>query len=395
MSHLPYFTPEQKVLLYCARSRFSDPYPARVKRLAEKGINWKTVIDLSETHKLTQLLYKNLKSSCPEVVPAEALTRLRNIYSSQVQFILYLTGELVSLVKDFSAMGIPALPYKGPVLATQIYGNLALRPFIDLDILVPVDKISPAKKLLLDRGYRISWPEFPLSDAQEKAHIRSKYNYQFFQSDRDITLELHWGVMPRYFSFPSSPEWLWQDLHAIPLAGTPISAFPIEKLLLILCVHGGNHLWDRVGWTCDISELISHHVDLNWDTVFKDASRFGVQRLLLSGLRLAHDLLDAPVPDDIWKKVQADAKVEWLAQNMMKRFAAFRWSGSGFMDIPVYHLRTRERFRDKANYCFQIAIPSTKDWSFLALPDKLSFLYYLIRPCRLALEYGIAPLLRR
>jgi hypothetical protein len=394
MSHLPHFTPEQKVLLYCARSQFLDPYPAKVKQLAEKGINWKTVVDLSETHKLTQLLYQNLKTGCREVVPDEILSRLQNIYAYQVQFILYLTGELVSLVKDFSAMGIPALPYKGPVLATQVYGNLALRPFIDLDILVPVDKIDPAKKLLLDKGYRISWPEIPLSEVQERAHIRSKYNYQFFQSDRNITLELHWGVMPRYFAFPSSPAWLWQDLYTIPLAGTPILAFPIEKLLLILCVHGGNHLWDRVSWICDISELISRHADINWDTVFRDASRFGVQRLLLSGLRLAHDLLDARLPDEIWKQVQADAKVEWLAQNMMKRFAAFRWSGSGFMDIPVYHLRSRERYRDKVNYCLQIAVPSSKDWSFLALPDQLDFLYYLIRPFRLAFEYGIAPLLK-
>ncbi|MEJ2600010.1 MAG: nucleotidyltransferase family protein, partial [Anaerolineales bacterium] len=224
MSHLPHFTPEQKVLLYCARSQFLDPYPAKVKQLAEKGINWKTVVDLSETHKLTQLLYQNLKTGCREFVPDEILSRLQNIYAYQVQFILYLTGELVSLVKDFSAMGIPALPYKGPVLATQVYGNLALRPFIDLDILVPVDKIDPAKKLLLDKGYRISWPEIPLSEVQERAHIRSKYNYQFFQSDRNITLELHWGVMPRYFAFPSSPAWLWQDLHTIPLAGTPILA---------------------------------------------------------------------------------------------------------------------------------------------------------------------------
>jgi Uncharacterised nucleotidyltransferase len=395
MNSHPLFTPEQELLLCCARTRFSDLYSDRVKQLAEYGLNWKTVIDLSETHKLTQLLYQNLKTSCPGVAPPDVLRQLHEMYSSHVQFILFLTGELVSLVKNFSAMGIPALPYKGPVLATQVYENLALRPFIDLDVLVPVDDILPAKEYLLDKGYRISWPELPLSNARQRAHISSKYNYQFFQSDRNITLELHWGVTPRYFAFPSNPEWLWQDLQTIPLAGTPILAFSIEKLLLILCVHGGNHLWDRVSWICDVSELISRHVDINWDAVFEDASRFGVRRLLLTGLRLARDLLDATLPDEIWKRVEADAEVKWLAQNMMKRFASFRWSGSGFLDIPIYHLRTRERFRDKANYCLQIAVPSTKDWSFLPLPDELSFLYYLIRPIRLALQYGVNPLLKR
>jgi Uncharacterised nucleotidyltransferase len=395
MESRSFFTPEQELLLYCARSQFSDSYSHRVKQLAENGLNWKTIIDLSETHKLTQFLYQNLKTGCPEVVPVEVMLQLQKIYNTQVQFILYLTGELVSLVKDFSAKDIAILPYKGPVLATQVYGNLALRPYIDLDILVQIDDIPRAKRLLLEKGYLITWPELPLSEPQEKAHILTKYNYQFIHRDRQIVLELHWGVSPNYFSFPPNPEWLWQDLKTVTLAGTPMLAFSIEKLLLILCVHGGNHLWDRVGWIGDISEMIARYPDLSWDSVLTEASRFGIRRMVLTGLSLAHDLLDAVLPDEIRKKVEADGQVKWLAQNMMERFASFRWSGSGFLDIPFYHLRARERFRDKANYCLQMTTPSIKDWSFVNLPDRLSFLYYLIRPVRLAVEYGVNPLLKR
>ncbi len=369
--------------------------PSAVKQLAQNGLNWNTVIILSETHKLTQLLYQNLKTYCPEVVPAEVMLQLQRIYSTQVQYILFLTGELVSLVKEFSARGITVLPYKGPVLASQIYGNLALRPYVDLDILVHIADISKAKSLLLEKGYKITWPELPLDSALEKIHFRTKYNYQFTHSDRQVILELHWGVSPSYFAFPSCLEWLWQDLESITLAGTELLAFPIEKLLLILCVHGGNHLWDRVGWICDIAELISHHPDLNWDSVFRDASNFGAQRLLLTGLSLAHDLLEASLPTEIQKRLEEDAKARWLAQNMIRRFAGFRWSGSGFLDIPFYHLRARERFRDKANYCLQMAVPSIKDRGFLPLPESLNFLYYLIRPLRLVFEYGINPLLKR
>jgi Uncharacterised nucleotidyltransferase len=389
------FTPEQELLLCCARSRFSDPYSERVKHLSGNDIDWKTVIDLSETHKLTQLLYQNLKTCCPEIVPAEVMRQLQEIYNTQVQYILFLTAELISLVKDFSAAGIPVVPYKGPVLATQVYGNLALRPFVDLDILVWLDDIPRAKALLLEKGYRITWPELPLSGALEKVHFRTKYNYTFVHPDRQVTLELHWGVTPNYFSFPSSVEWLWQDLETIRLAGTDLLAFPIEKLLLILCVHGGNHLWDRVSWICDISELVSHYAALDWGMLFGQAADFGVHRLLLTGLSLAHDLLDAPLPEEVRSKIEADAQVQWLSHNMIERFASFRWSHSGFLDIPLYHLRARERFRDKANYCLQMTTPSVKDWSFVPLPERLGFLYYLIRPVRLVVEYGVNPLLKR
>jgi hypothetical protein len=395
MSPQPLFTPEQELLLCCARTQFSQPYSNRVKQLVQNGVNWKTVIDLSEIHKLTQLLYQNLKTGCPELVPVEVMLQLQKIYNFQVQFILYLTGELASLARDFSAQNIPALPYKGPVLASQIYENIALRPFTDLDVLVQTADLPRAKRLLLDEGYSITWPEMPLSSALEKVHLRTKYNYQFTHLDRQITLELHWGVSPNYFSFPSSPQWLWQGLETVTLAGIEMLAFPIEKLLLILCVHGGNHLWDRVGWICDISELVCRYPALNWDIVFRDAAEFGVRRLLMSGLGLAQELLEADLPNEIRKRIAADAEVKWLTRNMIERFANFRWSGSGVLDIPLYHLRARERFQDKANYCLQMTTPTIKDWSFVSLPDRLNFLYYLIRPVRLAVEHGIKPLLKR
>jgi hypothetical protein len=389
------FTPEQELLLCCARTQFSDLYSDRAEQLAKDGLNWGTVFNLAEIHKLTQLLYVNFVSHYPGILPPERVQQLQKIYNAQVQYILYLTGELVSLVKDFNAKEIPILPYKGPVLAAQVYGNLALRPFIDLDILVPVEDITRAKYLLLERGYQITWPELPLNSAQERLHIQTKYNYQFVHHDRRVTLELHWDVSPNYFSFPSDTGWLWQDLKTISMGGAELLAFPLEKLLLILCVHGGNHLWDRVGWICDISELISRHTTLDWDFAFKEAADFGVQRLLLIGLSLANRLLDAPIPDGVHKKIAADVEVKSLTQNMIERFASFRWSGSGFLDIPLYHLRSRERIRDKLNYCLQMTTPTVKDLSFLTLPDRLGFFYYLIRPVRLAVEYGINPLLRR
>ena len=105
------FTPEQELLLCCARTRFSDLYSNRVEQLVKNGLDWETVIELAETHKLTQLLYKNLGSHCPDSLPVERLQQLQKIYNTKVQYILFLTGELVSLVKEFNSREIPILPY--------------------------------------------------------------------------------------------------------------------------------------------------------------------------------------------------------------------------------------------------------------------------------------------
>jgi len=49
------------------------------------------------------------------------------------------TGELLKLLNLFAAHGIGVIPYKGPTFGSCRLGNLALREFTDLDILVQTE----------------------------------------------------------------------------------------------------------------------------------------------------------------------------------------------------------------------------------------------------------------
>jgi hypothetical protein len=76
------------------------------------------------------------------------------------------------------------------------------------------------------------------------------------------------------------------------------------------------------------------------------------------------------------------------------------WEGPpGGMREALFHLRSREWFRDGAAYALSLALqPAVADWDWVALPPATSFLYYLLRPVRLAGKYGfrrLVPLLRR
>ena len=50
------------------------------------------------------------------------------------------------------------IPYKGPVLSTSIYHDLALRSFGDLDILVHEHEVLRVLDLLVSYGYEIIRP---------------------------------------------------------------------------------------------------------------------------------------------------------------------------------------------------------------------------------------------
>jgi hypothetical protein len=296
----------------------------------------------------------------------------------------------------FADQDIPVIPYKGSVLAQSIYGNLALRPFGDLDIIARKADVHRARDLLLSSGYNLTWPQIPLTVSQEDAYLEAKYNYKFERPDGRVVLELHWGISPKYFSVPSEPEWLWNHLEQVSMGGKSVATFSPENYLLILCVHGANHCWlYRLVWLCDIAVLLHRHPELDWEYLLGQARAQGAHRMLLVGLLLAHDLLGSQLPSDVWGMIKADETGRSLAGNSIHHFTQPNGGELPAFYIPRYQTNVRERLRDKVRYALFMSEPSVKDWSALRLPASLAFFYYLMRPIRLVVEHGWTPMKQR
>src|SRR5208282_2899895 len=81
---------------------------------------------------------------------------------------LRLTAELFRLLDLLERHAIPALPFKGPVLASALYGDLAMRESCDLDVLVRSSDLAGAKRAMLASGYTT---DLPSDTAQEAAYL--------------------------------------------------------------------------------------------------------------------------------------------------------------------------------------------------------------------------------
>jgi hypothetical protein len=87
--------------------------------------------------------------------------------------------------------------------------------------------------------------------------------------------------------------------------------------------------------------------------------------------------------------VQADPVVRTIAAQVQQRLFVEEHAAAGIFDGALLHLRMRERKRDRLRSCLRLAVtPRSYDWMFLPLPDSLFFLYYPLRPFRLAGKYG-------
>src|SRR6185295_18513676 len=93
-------------------------------------------------------------------------------------------GEILDL---FERNGIPAMPFKGPVLAFQLYDQPGLRSSVDLDFLVHAEDILHARSVLLTRGYQTNCPP---ERSGQAAYLRVR-NELHFAREGTCAIELH------------------------------------------------------------------------------------------------------------------------------------------------------------------------------------------------------------
>jgi len=368
----------RELLLYCARTK---PAP-QIRGLVVEDIDWDYLFLLARRHAVVPLVYRQLKN----LVPPEHLQTFRQNYQENSARNVVLTAELCRLIDLFAGEGIEVIPYKGPILSLFAYDDLSLRRFVDLDVIVKKHEVARARDLLLADNYALSKP---LTVEQQELLLRTQHNLQFTKENRRLIVELHWEVAPHLFVSTLQGDALWQNLVAFELNGTTVKTFSADDLLFSLCVHGSRHLWERLGWICDVAELISRHT-LNWDALLDRAAKADAERIFLLGLHLAEKLLDAPLPAELKRRCEADKRLAPLAANIVEHlFVGPDHVPATSSEIFRYNLGVRKSLSARTRYLVHMLRPTDSDVTEHSLPPGLSFAYYLMRPFRLLFKNNV------
>ncbi|MCA1621384.1 MAG: nucleotidyltransferase family protein [Acidobacteria bacterium] len=377
--------PENELLLLCTRRGGDAEAASRLRELARVEIDWDYLYRLARRHAVLPLMYRGLEESMPDAAPAETRERLRGKFREQATRNTLLAGELVRVARLFGAAGVGSLAYKGPALAVQAYGDLALRRFIDLDILVRRGDVARAGEQLLSLGY--SKPE-GLNASQERFLLRRQHNLAFSRDGGKLTVELHWEVSPASFASVPLGDGAWERAPTLTLHGAEVKCLAPEDLLLALAVHGTKHLWERLAWVCDVAALIDSHPGLDWDFVLGRARASRVERMFRLALRLARGLYGTRLPDGVRAETHDPAVTALASEVTSALFAGAEYEPAGFARNVSFNMRARGRLRERAAYLRHIFTPTDGDLTAVRLPAGMAFLYYFLRPVRLALKGG-------
>lgn len=376
---------EAELLLVLLRGRAAER--ARAEVLAA-SVDWGRLLDFAFRHRLTPQLRAALEAGFPGLLPDELAARLRENTDAISRNNLLLTSELLRLVALFESHGVPMMPLKGPTLAQRLYGNLAMRSFTDLDILVRSDDALRAMELLKSNGYA-AFP--PMTSTQERVFVRFEHDRNFRSAVGGCHLELHWRLFDRYIAYPIGYDGFWAGLRRERFLETEVRAMADEDLLIVLATHGSKHGWPILAWTLDIARLLAS-ADLDWAAVLSRASRLRVRRMLAMGLRLAADLWAAELPAEALA-LASDPVAGRLATACSARLLVGDRQYLSPRESHRFLMAMRERLRDRVHYLWYWTFtPNDRDRSMVRLPASLAFLYAAVRPLRLAVGLVRRPL---
>lgn len=382
---LPELTPEVDLILACSRVRMTLAARERALRLLAGPLDWNRILSIATLHRLRPLLFKHVKGlGKANAVPARAWASIENHATHTIRRNFALTNQLAKLLRTFRDAGIAVIPFKGPIIAMRAYGNLGLRAFHDIDLLLHRADIEKARRLMLGLGYKAPWKQMAEWEAQ---HIETQLGCDFVSADGLVNIELHWSFIQKWLSYEINPQEIWARAEAFEVLGEPTQVVAFSDLLPFLTAHGAKHHWERLFWIVDIAEVIAAEPRIDWLHILKQTAGNGSWRVLALGLYLAQNLLDAPLPNEVATAINSDPGVGKLARSVGTwLFNEENRVKSGSWDETKFFLLSKENWMDRTAYLRHIArvslAPSDKDLQFVKLPRALHFLYPAIKPVR-------------
>lgn len=382
--------PETELLLLCSRSTFPSEIVRRMEHVIAQRLEWECVVQNAYRHGVHLLLYRALSQSSLKAVPPNVLEALHNSARTTMARNLAQAAALVTIVDTFARENLPIIPFKGPSLALAAYGDLGMRSFCDLDVLVCERDFVRARDLLTKLGYK---PEIAPNTRQERDYRKTDCALTFHDETRGFVVELHWRLSERNTSMPLNLDEFWTRSIPMTLANRKIKTFCPEDLLLYLCIHGAKHRWDRLEWLSSVGELICGNPHLDWPAVQQRARAARAQRILHVGLHLTNTLLTVTLPQEVKQQVDRDEAVRYLCLDVCQRLFASATTGTHYQHraaIYWFQLRSRESWSDRLKILWASAVrpPHPNARELIDLPPALGILHYLLRPARLLAQFG-------
>jgi hypothetical protein len=210
------------------------------------------LLELAAKQRVDALLANRLLGAGEGSLPEETRRGLRHTLHRHKFRALRMSREFSRIASAFGREKIGCIPLKGIDLARRVYGDPALRPFEDLDLLVRKEDLSSICDVMEALGYRLPPSLLPLSLLR-----RFHFHVPFVHPRDGYFVEIHWELADRRSFTPPDPAFLWSEGSE---AAGPFRVLRPDVYAAYLAVHLCKHgfLNSRIARHRRRAEMILH-----------------------------------------------------------------------------------------------------------------------------------------
>jgi hypothetical protein len=349
-------------------------------RAAAASVDWGGFERVAARHRIEGLVHAALVAAgvTPDAAAAEALRHAAGVI---VREGLAMAAETARLQGLLDAAGIANLVLKGATLDILAWGRIGLKRSQDIDLLVAVERVGPARTVLEQAGYRLERPADGAPGAFETWVALAK-EAVFRHPGLDCLVELHWRLADVAALLPGLS--VCSKTQSVALSPSlSLRTLAHEELFAYLCVHGASHAWSRLKWLADLGALLARGGEAERERLYQRAGDLGAGRCPATALLLCDRLLGVPLPPGRTAEIRADRKAARLAGVALDALAG--GGGAELTDRPLGPERVLLSHFLFADGCHFLIAEWRRQWVSLddrmrlRLPPRLAFLYTVVR----------------
>lgn len=330
---------ETEILMLSSRLTHTEYSKTRIKELVATDVDWDVFFEQAVFHRMVPIVLKTFKKiNILKKIHSHIISAMRYKYMGVITRNEIFNREIEMLNRAFIQENIKAVIMKGAILSCQIYKDIGLREFGDVDYIVKKKDLSKVESILKKLGYVqgiYDCGEKKIIPASKKEILFKKmYTHEDFPYCKlnkngfcpaiyvDINFEMMWkGHNINNNHYLINIEKVLENTMLIEFGSSKIFSLDLEYQLLHLCLHlfsEAVYFIYEIYWAqkigdlklfrfCDIYELIQQG-NVKWEK-FKFLIRdHGLEEPVYYTLSLLNKLYQGAVSQEFLADLGVDEK---------------------------------------------------------------------------------------
>jgi len=312
------------------------------------------------------------------LIPAGSREKLKQVYFITLSRGMMLYNVFTKTANLLKSNHVDFIILKGAYLAEKLYGDIALRQFCDIDLLIREKDGKKAQQVLKDAGFKSD--DYPMA-----AFLRKNIGFEHYPQliYQGVAVELHIRLNRPEETCQIDTASVWQHAETVSLQGIEVKVPDLYDLLIHTCVHLHKHFQEgQVQFTGfnDIVNLLDIHADkINWEELSERCRNYRCEEIVFTYLLLVSKYYQLSLPENIVSSYRDCLKPadEELFLSYLSGFKGKHYAVASKMK----GIRQLEGIGMKVRYLFLMMFPSKK-YMVTSYEIKNQSLYWCYYPYR-------------